>query len=77
MLTHALKKLNRKNISQNIQNVLAGKLNQDLEKEVKEQEVKENQTQSIWVCEPVSPGDQRETEKRILELLFKRRSTND
>jgi hypothetical protein len=76
-LTHALKKLNRKNISQNIQNVLAGKLNQDLEKEVNEQEVKENQTQSQWVCEPVSPGDQRETEKRILELLFKRRSTND
>jgi hypothetical protein len=73
ILSHGLKRLGRKNLSQNMSNALVDKLTDNLDKIIKEQVTKEqNKTQSIWVYWPISPDASAETEKSVREWLFRR-----
>ncbi len=73
MMSRSLRRLGRKNVLQNINDALDGKLIENLTKIINEQTtVEQNKTQSIWEFSPVSPEDTTETEKRVREWLFRR-----
>jgi hypothetical protein len=73
--SRALKELARRNVLLNIDSVLDGTLTNDLAKIILDHRTnQQNQTQSIFVCEPISPEVDTEAKNKIRELLFKRRN---
>jgi len=73
--SRALKELARRNILLNIDSALDGTLVNDLAKIILNQRTnQQNQTQSVFVYEPISPEVDAEAKKKILELIFKRRN---
>ncbi len=77
MISRSLRRLGRKNILQNVDDTLGGKLIENLNKIISEQTtVEQNKTQSVWEFSPVSTGDNAEIEKSVRDWLF-RRKNND
>lgn len=75
--SRALKELARRNVVLNIDSVLDGTLINDLAKIILDHRTnQQNQTQSIFVCEPISPEVDAEAKNKIRELIFKRRNEN-
>lgn len=75
--SRALKELARRNVLLNIDSALDRTLMNDLAKIILAQRTnQQNQTQSIFDYEPISPEVDAETKNKIRELLFKRRNEN-
>jgi hypothetical protein len=73
IISRSLRRLGRKNVLQNINDALDGKLSENLNETISEQTtIEQNKTQSVWEFSPVSTGDNSETEKSVREWLFRR-----
>jgi hypothetical protein len=73
--SHALKELARRNVLRNIDSAIDGILINDLARIILDQRTnQQNQTNSEFVFEPISPEADTEIKNTIRELLFKRRN---